>query len=108
MIDFENLDLANLDFKQLAEEFKNFGKMLSSAEQVLAKAKAGESLAGAKLWGLDLAGADLHGVNLERASLMKTNLAGANLENARLAEAVIKNAISPPQNFQVPIWPASA
>ena len=46
MIDFENLDFSKIDLKQLAEEFKNLGKMLLSAEEALKKARAGESAFG--------------------------------------------------------------
>ena len=74
MIDFENFDFKKLDIKKLAEEFKNFGKMLLTAEEVISKAQAGESLAGAKLFGLDLSGANLRGVSLEEAMIFKTSL----------------------------------
>jgi len=46
---FDNPDFSKLDLKQLAEELKNFGKTLVSAEDVIRKAQAGESLAGARL-----------------------------------------------------------
>ena len=87
MIDLENLDFSKIDINELVEEFKNFGKMLVSAEDIVSKARAGESLAGAKVVGLDLSGADLRGVNLEQATFLKTNFQGANLTDAKLGAA---------------------
>jgi hypothetical protein len=49
MSDFEKPDFSKIDFKQLAEEFKNFGKTLVNAEEVIRKAQSGESLAGMQL-----------------------------------------------------------
>ena len=43
MIDFENFDFKKLDIKKLAEEFKNVGKMLLTAEEVISKAQAGDT-----------------------------------------------------------------
>jgi uncharacterized protein YjbI with pentapeptide repeats len=81
MIDFENLDFSKIDLKQLAEEFKNLGRTIMSAEEVLRKAQAGESLAGTQLWNLDLSGADLRGANFEHATFVKTRLTGADDEH---------------------------
>ena len=92
MIDFENFDFSKINIKELTEELKNLGKMLLKPEEVVSKAQAGESLAGAKLWSLDLSGADLHGINLEHAMIFKTIFKGANLENANLAHAVFNEA----------------
>ena len=43
MIDFKKFDFSKIDLKQLAEEFKNLGQMLLSAEEVLKKVQSGES-----------------------------------------------------------------
>jgi hypothetical protein len=48
MIDFENLDIGNLDLKELIDEFRNAGQLLLSAEDVLSRARSGESLAGTR------------------------------------------------------------
>ena len=49
MTDRENIDFSKINIKELIEEFKNYGKQVLTAEEVVSKAKAGESLAGVKL-----------------------------------------------------------
>jgi len=46
MIDFDNPDFSKARLETVTEELKNFGKTLVSAEDVIRKAQAGESLAG--------------------------------------------------------------
>jgi uncharacterized protein YjbI with pentapeptide repeats len=66
-------------------------------ERVLARLKAGESLAGERLAGIDLSdadltGADFEGADLQDATLRGTLLAGAILSRANLARADLSNA----------------
>ena len=90
-IDPGEFDLSKLDLKRLMEEFKNHSKLLMTRDDVLARARSGESMLGVQLWWVDLSNADLTGADFQQARFHYVTLTGAIMEKARLGSAQFEN-----------------
>ena len=92
-IDPGDFDLSKLDLKRLMEEFKNHSKLLMTRDDVIARARSGESMLGVQLWWVDLSNADLTGADFQQARFHYVTLTGAIMEKARLGAPNLKTAI---------------